>query len=149
MTLREPFYGEINRIFTIKMKGLGESTSFRATPRLAAIALFDGPLMSNNVPWSINAVEPQTWDTAREAARRSGLSVGEWLEAAIRGNAGERGFSRRGNRHTEGRFQDQLDDISDRLDRSRSATSRAAAAARGRKASSSIRSMASPTASTR
>jgi len=75
--------------------------------------------MSNNVPWSINAVEPQTWDTAREAARRSGLSVGEWLEAAIRGNAGtersEREFSRRGNRRADVHLQDQLDDISDRL----------------------------------
>ena len=82
--------------------------------------------MSNNVPWSINAVEPQTWDTAREAARRSGLSVGEWLEAAIRGNAGadrsEREFSRcnspRGADHFQGgHLQNQLDDISDRLDR--------------------------------
>lgn len=81
--------------------------------------------MSNNVPWSINAVEPQTWDTAREAARRSGLSVGEWLEAAIRGNAGEHGereFSPRGSRraaeHLQGaHLQNQLDDISDRLDR--------------------------------
>ncbi len=75
--------------------------------------------MSNNVPWSINAVEPQTWDTAREAARRSGLSVGEWLEAAIRGNAGtdrnEHDFPRRSHRRAEGHFQNQLDEISDRL----------------------------------
>jgi len=75
-----------------------------------------GPFMSNNVPWSINAVEAQTWDTAREAARSSGLSVGEWLEAAIRGSAGEREFSRGPNR-TDSRLQNQLDDISDRLDR--------------------------------
>lgn len=75
--------------------------------------------MSNNVPWSINAVEAQTWDTAREAARRSGLSVGEWLEAAIRGSAGgnEREYSRGSHSRNDGRFQNQLDDISDRLDR--------------------------------
>jgi localization factor PodJL len=77
--------------------------------------------MSNNVPWSINAVEAQTWDTAREAARRSGLSVGEWLEAAIRGNAGtdmrEREHPRRSAPRHDSRLQDQLDDISDRLDR--------------------------------
>ncbi|HVT56106.1 MAG TPA: hypothetical protein VHD34_08675, partial [Xanthobacteraceae bacterium] len=77
--------------------------------------------MSNNVPWSINAVEAQTWDTAREAARRSGLSVGEWLEAAIRGNAGtdmrEREQPRRSAPRHDSRMQDQLDDISDRLDR--------------------------------
>ena len=82
-------------------------------------AFRDGPFMSNNVPWSINAVEAQTWDTAREAARRSGLSVGEWLEAAIRGSAGsgEREYSRGAHPRSDGRFQNQLDDISDRLDR--------------------------------
>lgn len=73
--------------------------------------------MSKNVPWSINAVEPHTWDTAREAARRSGLSVGEWLEAAIRGSAGEREFSRAPATRGDGRLQNQLDDISERLDR--------------------------------
>jgi localization factor PodJL len=73
--------------------------------------------MSKNVPWSINAVEPHTWDTAREAARRSGLSVGEWLEAAIRGSAGEREFSRASATRGDSRLQNQLDDISERLDR--------------------------------
>lgn len=73
--------------------------------------------MSKNVPWSINAVESHTWDTAREAARRSGLSVGEWLEAAIRGSAGEREFSRAPATRGDGRLQNQLDDISERLDR--------------------------------
>jgi localization factor PodJL len=73
--------------------------------------------MSKNVPWSINAVESHTWDTAREAARRSGLSVGEWLEAAIRGSAGEREYSRAPSSRGDGRLQNQLDDISERLDR--------------------------------
>jgi hypothetical protein len=47
--------------------------------------------------------------------------VGEWLEAAIRGNAGtdmrEREQPRRGAPRHDSRLQDQLDDISDRLDR--------------------------------
>ena len=43
--------------------------------------------MSAGVPWSVNAVDPDTWEAAREAARRDGMSVGEWLEAAIRENA--------------------------------------------------------------
>ncbi len=73
--------------------------------------------MTANVPWSVNAVEPDTWATAREAARRSGMSVGEWLEAAIRGSAGEQGLSRP-TTHPRGsdRFQHQLNDISERLD---------------------------------
>ncbi len=50
--------------------------------------------MTASVPWSVNAVEPDTWATAREAARRSGVSVGEWLEAAIRETAGERDAAR-------------------------------------------------------
>jgi localization factor PodJL len=74
--------------------------------------------MTASVPWSVNAVEPDTWATAREAARRSGLSVGEWLEAAIRDTAGEREAARAptprrpGNDHLERR----LDDISEQLD---------------------------------
>jgi|GEM_PF-1567706 len=74
--------------------------------------------MPANVPWSVNAVEPDTWATAREAARRSGLSVGEWLEAAIRGSADEHGISRASNYpHAGGdRLQHQLNDISERLD---------------------------------
>ena len=72
--------------------------------------------MTANVPWSVNAVEPDTWATAREAARRSGMSVGEWLEAAIRGTAGDHGLSRHSSQPRGSEFQHQLNDISERLD---------------------------------
>ena len=73
--------------------------------------------MTANVPWSVNAVEPDTWATAREAARRSGMSVGEWLEAAIQGSAVDHGISRRTAVSSGGeRFQHQLSEISERLD---------------------------------
>ncbi len=74
--------------------------------------------MTADVPWSVNAVEPNTWATAREAARRAGLSVGEWLEAAIRGSAGEYTISRSPNypRGNNDQLQHQLNDISERLD---------------------------------
>ena len=73
--------------------------------------------MTANVPWSVNAVEPDTWATAREAARRSGMSVGEWLEAAIQGSAVEHGIARRGaESHSGQQFQHQLSEISERLD---------------------------------
>lgn len=48
----------------------------------------------SGVPWSVNAVDPDAWADARDAARRSGLSVGEWLEAAIRDAANDRGRPR-------------------------------------------------------
>ncbi len=74
--------------------------------------------MTASVPWSVNAVEPETWATAREAARRSGLSVAEWLESAIRESAGEslpaRGHGRA--RSYSDSFDQRLDEISDRLD---------------------------------
>jgi localization factor PodJL len=74
--------------------------------------------MTASVPWSVNAVEPDTWATAREAARRSGLSVGEWLEAAIRETASEPNSARApAHRHPgSDRLEQRLEDISERLD---------------------------------
>jgi localization factor PodJL len=68
--------------------------------------------MSAGVPWSVSAVDPDTWDAAREAARREGLSVGEWLEAAIRGNA--RGGHGRG-RNPATNFDHRLDDLAEQI----------------------------------
>src|ERR1700680_23126 len=71
--------------------------------------------MSASVPWSVNAVEPEAWAAAREAARRSGMSVGEWLEAAIRENA-EDTRVRRGRRRAAPPPDDRLEDIAEQLD---------------------------------
>jgi len=68
--------------------------------------------MSASVPWSVSAVDPDTWDAAREAARRDGLSVGEWLEAAIRENA--RGGHGRG-RNPATNFDHRLDDLAEQI----------------------------------
>ena len=74
--------------------------------------------MTASVPWSVNAVEPDTWATARDAARRAGVSVGEWLEAAIRETAGERDAARAAGRRRpdSDRIEQQLDDLSEQLD---------------------------------
>src|SRR5262249_28453681 len=72
--------------------------------------------MTASVPWSVNAVEPDTWATAREAARRSGLSVGEWLEAAIRETANELNSARGSRRPANDRMEQRLDDLSEQLD---------------------------------
>src|SRR5262249_6710106 len=39
--------------------------------------------MTFGVPWQVRGVRRRARDTAREAARRSGLSVGEWLDSVI------------------------------------------------------------------
>ncbi len=39
--------------------------------------------MKSGVPWQIDGVRRQARDTAQEAARRSGMSVGEWLDTVI------------------------------------------------------------------
>lgn len=68
--------------------------------------------MSAGVPWSVSAVDQDTWDAAREAARREGLSVGEWLEAAIRENT-RGGYGRGRNPATN--FDHRLDDLAEQI----------------------------------
>ncbi|MEX2128218.1 MAG: hypothetical protein WD871_08245 [Xanthobacteraceae bacterium] len=73
--------------------------------------------MTASVPWSVSAVDPEAWATARDAARRSGLSVGEWLESAIRDSAHERGRPPRAPvRAATDAIEQRLDDLAERLD---------------------------------
>src|ERR1700730_17660016 len=83
-----------------------------ASPHLANVGCRERICMSASVPWSVNAVEPEA--AAREAARRSGMSVGEWLEAAIRENA-EDTRVRRGRRRAAPPPDDRLEDIAEEL----------------------------------
>jgi localization factor PodJL len=39
--------------------------------------------MNFGVPWSVAGIRPDARETAKEAARRSGMSVGEWLNSVI------------------------------------------------------------------
>ena len=39
--------------------------------------------MKFGVPWNVKGVRPEVRDSARQAARRSGMSVGEWLNHVI------------------------------------------------------------------
>jgi localization factor PodJL len=73
--------------------------------------------MSGSVPWSVNAVDPDAWAGARDAARRSGQSVGEWLESAIRDAAVDRKPAARvPARATPDAIEQRLDDIAERLE---------------------------------
>jgi Sel1 repeat len=44
-----------------------------------------GESMKFSVPWTVKGVRPEARATAREAAQRSGMSVGDWLNSAILG----------------------------------------------------------------
>jgi localization factor PodJL len=39
--------------------------------------------MKPGIPWSVKGIEPDTREAAKNAARRSGMTLGEWLNAAI------------------------------------------------------------------
>ncbi len=39
--------------------------------------------MKPGIPWSVKGIEPETREAAKEAARRSGMTLGEWLDAKI------------------------------------------------------------------
>ncbi len=43
--------------------------------------------MANSLPWSVKGVDPRTRDAAKAAARRAGMTLGEWLDHKIRDEA--------------------------------------------------------------
>ncbi len=43
--------------------------------------------MAQSLPWSVKGIDANTREAAREAARRAGMSVSEWLESLIREEA--------------------------------------------------------------
>ncbi|MGL5361494.1 MAG: hypothetical protein ACRDBH_01345, partial [Bosea sp. (in: a-proteobacteria)] len=47
--------------------------------------------MANPMPWSVKGVDPRTRDAAKAAARRAGMTLGEWLDSVIREEADEVG----------------------------------------------------------
>lgn len=47
--------------------------------------------MANSLPWSVKGVDPRTRDAAKAAARRAGMTLGEWLDHKIRAEAQDDG----------------------------------------------------------
>ena len=68
--------------------------------------------MNKAVPWNINGVGFDAREAAREAARRQGKSLGEWLHAVIADHASELGVEER-----EIVGQDRVDAVTSRLER--------------------------------
>ena len=46
--------------------------------------------MKPGIPWSVKGVEPELREVAKTAARRSGMTLGEWLNSAINEQADEK-----------------------------------------------------------
>jgi localization factor PodJL len=74
--------------------------------------------MKLGAQWSVKGIRPEARETAREAARRSGMSLGDWLNSVILHNAKQDDE----DQYDEGGGEDpaavhsRLDDISRRLD---------------------------------
>jgi localization factor PodJL len=76
--------------------------------------------MTSGVPFNVTGVRPEAIETAREAARRSGLSLAQWLNSAIIDSAADTGYRSRPERYSERdepRLAERLDEIAERLDR--------------------------------
>jgi localization factor PodJL len=73
--------------------------------------------MKFGVPWSVKGVRPKTRETAREAARRSGMSLGEWLNTVILEQAAEDGVRAPGHEdEDDDGYAGELAGVHERLD---------------------------------
>src|SRR5450631_2954562 len=68
--------------------------------------------MNRAAAWSVQGVGRETRDTAEEAARRAGMSLGEWLDEVVADQAAEQGVD---PADLDG--EEKLDAIGARLDR--------------------------------
>jgi len=87
--------------------------------------------MKPGVPWSVKGIEPELREAAKTAARRSGMTLGEWLNSAINEQAEtdvvmpdlsprNRGAQRQrheSNEHPIERAASKLEDIAEKLAR--------------------------------
>lgn len=66
------------------------------------------------VPWSVKGIRPEARETAKEAARRSGMPLGEWLNSVILQQAEQDGASAYGD--DDDAYGDELATVHQRLD---------------------------------
>ena len=69
--------------------------------------------MKSGIPWSVKGIEPDVREAAKDAARRSGLTLGEWLNAAIIERAETAPVQP--SRFIHPRVRERLDSITDEL----------------------------------
>lgn len=80
--------------------------------------------MANAMPWSVRGIDPEIREQAVEAAHRSGMSVGEWMNQVLAGNLDDEDddpVPARSRKRRPAR-SDELSERLERLGRGRSAT---------------------------
>ena len=80
--------------------------------------------MSKALPWNINGVGFDAREAARDAARREGLSLGEWLHGVIADSAHHAPHDERGRPVSDHAERDRIDSVTARLERLSAAASR-------------------------
>ena len=99
-------------------------------------------IMKSAVAWNVKGVGPEARETAREAARRAGLSVGEWLDSVIIESAGEEAQEEE-HGHSEAQgfsaIHERLDALASRLGRMGSAAKARPADRRGSDVAANLR----------
>jgi localization factor PodJL len=72
--------------------------------------------MKFGVPWSVKGIRPEARETAKEAARRSGMSLGEWLNSVILHQAAEDGVAGPAPHDDDDSDDNELSTVHQRLD---------------------------------
>ena len=72
--------------------------------------------MKFGVPWSVKGIRPEARETAKEAARRSGMPLGEWLNSVILEQAADLHDDEDSYGEDMSSVHERLDDITRRLD---------------------------------
>lgn len=78
--------------------------------------------MKPGVPWSVKGIRPAARETAKEAARRSGMSLGDWLNSVIINTAADEGidpttYEVEDGGEDIGAVHARLDDLTRKIDR--------------------------------
>lgn len=84
--------------------------------------------MRQKVPWNLEGIDPEAREAAKEAARRAGMTLGEWLNATIADRAARFGVEQRPaqrgqesrvpeSRSPESPVAETLDQVANRLSR--------------------------------
>src|SRR5215211_2426200 len=140
----------LNGLFTLRRKSRVREHKDRARPHVPLTSVADTAAgsspsrartrverMKSAVAWNVKGVGADARETAREAARRAGLSVGEWLDSVIMESADETdGSAEDGDLST---IHQRLDALATRLGKLRSASRLRASDRRGDDIGSDLR----------